>query len=246
MKKTGLAQTWRSLQQLPPSLPQNSQSGFTIIECLIAIVIVSILMTALSPVIVLSVATRVQSRRVELASQAARAYIDGVRNGTIDPPSNTILLNNYLQLDNFAGVLPPPTGAGSLSSCPTTAGNQYCQNSSTPGATPSLYCIDIDGGGCNNSITSKDLVIQAFRSVTSTSTDANQGYLLGIRVYRADAFNDNVSLSQTKPPNNATPPKKLIFTGGLGDRKAPLVEMTTEIVTPKTNYASFCGRLGGC
>jgi len=47
---------------------QASQFGFTIVESLMAIVVVAILMTAISPVIILSVATRVQARRVELAT----------------------------------------------------------------------------------------------------------------------------------------------------------------------------------
>jgi len=248
LKKNGLAKKWRSLQQLQLSLPQNSQSGFTIIESLVAVVVLAVLLTALSPVIVLSVATRVQARRVELGTQAARAYIDGVRAGTIDAPSNTITLNEVNMTNNtfnsqrslFAAAPVPATGAGSLSSCPTTTGNQYCQNSST--TTPSLYCIDLDSGGCSSG-SPKDLVVQAFRSITSASTDSNQGYLLGVRVYRADAFNDNVPLNQ---PNNGTLPTQATFTGGLGNRKVPLVEMTTEIVTTGTNYGNLCSRLGGC
>jgi type II secretory pathway pseudopilin PulG len=38
-------------------------------------------MVGIAPVLVLSVATRVQARRVELGTQAARTYIDGVRSG---------------------------------------------------------------------------------------------------------------------------------------------------------------------
>jgi len=48
--------------------PKQAQFGFTIVESLMAIVVVAILMTAISPVIILSVATRVQARRVELAT----------------------------------------------------------------------------------------------------------------------------------------------------------------------------------
>jgi prepilin-type N-terminal cleavage/methylation domain-containing protein len=72
-------------QQASPS----SQSGFTIIESLVAVVVVGILLTAIAPVIILSVATRVQARRVELATDAAQTYIDGVRSKTIDPPPTT-------------------------------------------------------------------------------------------------------------------------------------------------------------
>lgn len=68
------------------NLLHSTQSGFTIIESLLAIIIVSLLMTAVAPVIALSVATRVQAKRVELATAAAKSYIDGVRSGSIKPP----------------------------------------------------------------------------------------------------------------------------------------------------------------
>ena len=70
-----------------------SQSGFTIVESLVAMLIISILMTVIAPVIVLSVGNRVQARRVELASGAARTYIDGVESGVIEPPKHTITLD---------------------------------------------------------------------------------------------------------------------------------------------------------
>ncbi len=65
------------------------QSGFTIVESLMAIVVVGILLTVIAPVITLSVATRVQARRVELATQAVKTYIDGIRTGAIAAPSHT-------------------------------------------------------------------------------------------------------------------------------------------------------------
>ena len=64
----------------------NSDSGFTIIESLVAIVVVSILLSAIAPVLVMSTAIRVQARRIELSTQAARTFIDGVRSGSITKP----------------------------------------------------------------------------------------------------------------------------------------------------------------
>lgn len=201
--------------KLKPKNPSSlllRQSGFTIVESLMAIVVVGILMTVVAPVIALSVATRVQARRVELATQAARNYIDGVKSGAIAPPT-------------------------------ITAANQYLLDSvAVPTALTDLYCVDLDGTpGCSSS-SSKDLAIQAFRTVTSTTgeaaSDPKKGYRLGIRVYRADAFSDSTPL--VKGTKQAT------FTGGMGNRKVPLVEMTTEISTEQTRFRDFCERLGGC
>jgi len=226
----------------PPSA--SSQSGFTIIESLIAIIVVSILMIGLSPVIVLSVATRVQARRVELATQAARDYVDGVRSGAIDPPGNTVNVGDKNKnLSKFADEAAPNT---TLPTCNTNAG-QYCSDDPNTG----LYCVDRDeSGGCENN-SAKDMIVQAFRSVYEDGNgdvvnDSEKGYLLGIRVYRADGFQNDGNLE--------TGQTQLASMGGLGDRKDPLFKLTTEIPPPINHepdqadsaYQDFCDRLGGC
>jgi type II secretory pathway pseudopilin PulG len=171
-------------------------------------------MSVIAPVIVLSTASRVQARRVELATQAARAYVNGVKAGTINPPPS--ITGN---LEDYAA----PTSSGSLN----CTANSYCSSM------PSLYCVDFDGSNCSTSSLT-DMVVQAFR-VNPASTDVDQGYRLGIRVYRADAFKDTGTLKQQTKPT--------IFTAGLGDRKAPLMQMATEISTTQTQFQDFCDRL---
>ncbi|MGB5959988.1 MAG: prepilin-type N-terminal cleavage/methylation domain-containing protein, partial [Coleofasciculaceae cyanobacterium] len=134
---------------------QNSiaakSSGFTIIECLLAIIIVSVMLTAVAPVIVLSVATRVQARRVEQATMAGRNYIDAVRGGTIPAPASLITLNEVdatgaftPDRSSFAAAPPPPAETTlSCSGDPTDPVYPYCTND----ASLSLYCVD-NGGGC--------------------------------------------------------------------------------------------------
>ncbi len=221
---------------------QSRQSGFTIAESLMAVVVVSILMAAIAPAIALSVATRVQARRIEQASQAARAYVDGVKAGTITAPSHSVAQSSFATVGQTTSPTPiaPPTG-GSLSlSCgsPTTgldAGattNYYCPNTTTS----SLYCINGDQtAGCSsNSV--RDLIVQSYRSVTSIPTDQN--YILGVRVYRAEGFKTSDAFD--KAGQQAT------FTGGLGKLKAPLLQMTTEITGTQPKYQEYCDRLGGC
>ena len=81
----------------------------------------------------------------------------------------------------------------------------------------------------------RDLIIQAFRSTPSGDPD----YLLGVRVYRADGFSDADEPLETEG-------QQLTATGGLGDRKTPLVQVTTEVVSNAANLADYCNRLGGC
>ncbi|OWY64815.1 hypothetical protein B7486_45360 [cyanobacterium TDX16] len=205
--------------------PQSNQSGLTIIECLVAVLVVSVLMAAIAPAIALSVATRVQARRVERATQAARSYIDGLSAGTISAPSQTASLP-------FATNATVPTGSSSWS-CTTTATNLYCSNITTS----SLYCIDLDVSSNGYTCTKdsvNDFIVQAFR------TGNAQNYLLGIRVYRADGFSDSSTFQKSDGTS-----KKIAstYTSGLGNRKAPLIEMITEISPERPKYTDFCNRL---
>ncbi|MHC5830792.1 MAG: prepilin-type N-terminal cleavage/methylation domain-containing protein, partial [Nostoc sp.] len=81
------------IKHKPQQISQPSdESGFTIIESLVAIIVVAILLAAIAPTIVIATATRVQSKRVELATQAVRTFIDGVKTGAVTTPATTITL----------------------------------------------------------------------------------------------------------------------------------------------------------
>jgi len=229
------------------SYSKSRQGGFTIIESLVAIVVVSILLAAIAPVIILSVATRVQARRVEFATQAAKSYIDGVRTKQIQPPA------------------PPATDTALKDSDVTTnpgsidcAANFYCTNTTgttstgTPPSPTNFYCVDFDGVGnpnipndppkCHSSSTT-DMVVQVFRNKTSTT-----GYALGVRVYRANAFKSGITFKALKDSTSNNPIKQQqTFTGGtgLGNQQAPLVEMSTDITDTVPSYGDLCNRLQG-
>jgi len=251
------------IRQPKQLFPPETQSGFTIVECLLAIILVSILLTAIAPVIALSVATRVQARRVEQATQAAKSYIDGVRAGKIAPPQNIVVVKpnktnetndpNTALFTGAAGAAAPvgQPGWDCLPVDPENPNNSYCK---TPAGTAAVYCIGLDDTpGCNSG-SSRDFIIQPLRSVRPAPSDisgttadpsdnGNEGYLLGVRVYRTDALDGSITLQTAKPVNNV---RAAAYTGGAGNRSLPLVEMTTEIRTGSTDYASFCDRLGGC
>ncbi|MEP6490564.1 prepilin-type N-terminal cleavage/methylation domain-containing protein [Microcoleus vaginatus] len=162
-------------QKQHQNLSQAPDGGYTIIESLVAMIVVSVLMIAIAPVMAFSVATRVQARRTELATQAARTYIDALRTGAIKP----------VQGSGF----PIPAPANDLAGAPV----------------PTLidtYCVDMDGGGCA-STSNKDFLVQgAWLNKNVTGTDpTSKGYQLLVRVYRADSFASGVTL---KAPKNAT------------------------------------------
>jgi prepilin-type N-terminal cleavage/methylation domain-containing protein len=227
------------LGKILASYSKSRQKGFTIIESLVAIVVVSVLLAAIAPVIVLSVATRVQARRVEFATQAAKSYIDGVRTKQIEPPAPPTS-------DTPLKDIPAPTNPGSLN----CAANSYCTttgttSTGTPPSPTNLYCIDLDGLPSSSTETPKcesssttDMVVQVFRNKTSAT-----GYALGVRVYRANAFKSGITFKASK--DNVK--QQQTFTGGtgLGNQQAPLVEMSTDITDTVPSYSDLCNRLQG-
>ena len=222
--------------------PQSSQAGFTIIESLIAIIVVSILLVGLSPIIVLSIANRVQARRVELGTQAARTYIDGVKSGVIGDVVNSGATYQLPTITNIPpSQVPAPNAAGNLTCDLTT---HLCNSN------PSLYCVPGTPPSSNpspgnsslcsiNSVT--DMVVQAYTYQLNPAVppDLTQGYVLGVRVYRADAFKESGKL-KTAAVDSA---RSQAFTGGLGDRTAPIVEISTDIAGKNTKYNTYCDRL---
>jgi len=210
-------------RQQQQNLSQSQDGGYTIIESLVAMIVVSVLMIAIAPVMAFSVATRVQARRVELATQAARTYIDALRTGAIKSGQ-----------DEFP--IPAPANDLAGASIPTF---------------DKTYCVDMDGEKTGTEYcpasSNKDFRVQgAWLNKDVTNADpTSKGYELLVRVYRADSFATDVKL---KAPKNATKQSVVGPGFGLGDRTMPVVEMTTQIppTTGETSpYESLCARLKG-
>ncbi|MFM6355669.1 MAG: prepilin-type cleavage/methylation domain-containing protein [Planktothrix sp.] len=197
--------------------PPHSQAGYTLLEGLMAVIVVSVLLLAIGPVIAFSVGTRFQAKRVELATQAARTYIDGVKSGAI--PAPTIESTNP-------------------------------KEKSVPTDITQLYCVDFDGDKNNDSqlceTTSQvDMVVQGI-AYNGCSTDPNSGYLLDVRVYRANSFDPSNTAGIKQPSAQAPLTADSGTTNALGNRSLPMVQMTTEVV-PKDpqniDYVSLEKRL---
>jgi prepilin-type N-terminal cleavage/methylation domain-containing protein len=247
--------------------PTKQDGGFTIVESLLAIIIVGILLVGIAPVMVISVATRIQAKRVESATQAARTYIEGTRATSIQAPNSRVFMKPTAEgtLKNtitdgvlFDGAVEPPpvdalsgcltqTAAKANTNCKT---NSYVINDLLDSTKPSLYCFDVDGDGVCSVDSLQDMIVQSFRSTTiedtsSTVLDAEQGYILGIRVYRADGFDGSAPL---KASNSTDSQRAATFAGGLGDKKAPIVEITTDITIRGSDitklFPNICTRLG--
>jgi len=206
-------------QKQHQNLSQPRDGGYTIIESLVAMIVVSVLMIAIAPVMAFSVATRVQARRTELATQAGKAYIDALRSQSI----------------KFRG---PIKGFPAKSTATTQA---TLPNTPVPTGKDDLYCVDMDEKlDCDPSST-KDFYVQgAWLNPDTSITNGDptlKGYQLLVRVYRADSFAPGVIL-------NSAPQGKKQSVVGLGDRRRPVVEMSTEIpASGNPSYKSIFERL---
>ena len=182
-----------------------------------ALMVAAILLTVLSPLVVLSTSYRVQARRIDLATQAARSYIDGLRSDSIGPPSDNSA--------DFSVNTPNEVGVSAPQALPTDPGTCLDKNlNSLP--------------NCNDPTNKPFLVIQAFRNGPPPVNDDGdgkfdsipEGYCVGVRVYRGDAF-DGTTLT-TQPPKS----------GLSNSQYAPLVVMRAEIIN-QTTFDAYSDRI---
>lgn len=215
--------------QLPQKHNINKDAGFTIMESLIAMVVVSSLMLAISPVLILSASTRVQSRRVELSAQIARSFIDGVRSGRIKAEDITTVNININQNALSSRNITNSTDGYLISSASMAA----------PTSEAGLYCVQSDGtiqppeNNCENRL----FFIQA-RRTSINGSDPKDGYRLAVRVYRKDIDFDKTVLANTNTTKNTQ------AVVGSGNKQAPLVEIIADIANNNTSFTDLCNRLG--
>lgn len=183
----------------------NLEAGFSLLESLVAAAVVGILIVSIAPMVALSTSARINARRIDQATQAARSYVDAIRGGvidTIDFPSTLVkslpnAQGQYVFEDPVAAnsIQPPktPTGTGTGAIFDHT---KICDNSLAAnvdaGKVPGI-CVDAGGGGWSIN-DPQDLFIQPMRSgplssaLNASANLKSQGFWLAVRVYRADAL----------------------------------------------------------
>ncbi|TVR15690.1 MAG: type II secretion system protein [Phormidium sp. GEM2.Bin31] len=194
MKPRALIQTKRFLTHRPDRLtPVTSQDdGLTLIEGLVAILIVSAVIVGITPMMFLSVATRIQNRRAEQALQLAHGQIDQIRvlmeQGITDGNIGQIepQLPPLAGESNINEVGPPTQIVNSLMSTNSTCNNLTNLAQLTPNA---LFPVDVNGD-CQ-----ADFYMQTFRTNqinARTQSNANTPdvpliFRMGVRVYYRNA-----------------------------------------------------------
>lgn len=202
------------------STTQTQEQGLTLIECLVAIIMVALIGSAIAPALVISVATRVQSQRAEQALQLAQSEIDRVRllvergeAATADLPPAVANLNDEAAIADVAGPLAANPVATLTSPFQTRlaslGGNQFA--------------------------------VQVYRSPGLTINNVPVAFTMGVRVY------DEQALAAEGGGNLPTVPASLGMTGGPGQRtERPLAALYTTVAVSEAsnslcNYIQYVG-----
>ncbi|MGA7937190.1 MAG: type II secretion system protein [Kovacikia sp.] len=159
---------------------KQAEQGLSLIECLVAIIIVSLTILAITPPILLATGTRVQSRRAEQANHIAQSEVDRIRllveRGTFaitDLPAIGTGGNT-----NIGAVGAATTVASNLLSSPSSC-NTYPGTAAV--AWNSLVQVDVDGDCV------PEYVMQVYRNTgwwgTNPLTNPPSAFDVGVRVY---------------------------------------------------------------
>jgi prepilin-type N-terminal cleavage/methylation domain-containing protein len=193
-----------------PAKPSAPDQGLTLIECLVAIVMVALVAGSIAPVMVISVASRVNSQKAEQALGIAQAEIErtrslveqGVYNNANLPPIGSTASSAVEENEDISLVLGP--------------------NLSVTNSTSFAFAkrVGIDG---REASTAQQFLVQRFRSAGYTPASASTpiAFNLGVRVY---------DISATGTGNLPTDVASLGLTGGTGERsQRPLAALYTTI-----------------
>lgn len=189
------------------SLAQDNNSGLTLIEGLVAIVIIATTTAVMTPMVILSVGTRIQSQRAEQAFQLAQAEVDRIKviverggNYTLNIAQTNPAVISQADFDD-AALVPPPNVIDNTA---------YSTN------------ITAARGISTDDDAAPEYAVQIFRTEGITRGGKPVAFDLGVRVYRADVFDgDPLGVEQAQ----------LAITSGEGQSGSrPLANIYTSVV----------------
>jgi len=189
-----------------------NEDGLTLIECLVAVVVIAITTAAIAPMLVFSVATRVQNQKAEQALQLAQAEVDKIR---LEVEQGGDYGDRLLNLSLFSTTSTNPVTV--------PAPTSFIASTTAVGDWKEARKIDFDGDGDD------DFAIQIFRT-PGVEVEPDLGgsvktpvvFDMGVRVYDARAEANIGKLS--------TDEAGLTFTSGDGDRsRQPLAVLYSQI-----------------
>lgn len=190
------------------SQSSDPEAGLTLLECLAAIIVVGLIGAAIAPVMVISIASRVQSQKSEQALSLAQGEVDRIR----------VIIER--DGDNLAGVALPPA----VTLADITAGLGPDDISAAADYYDTDYTkareVDIDPERENG----PDFAVQVYRDEGVLVGGQPAAFALGVRVYEFETV-DNAT------GNLDTDQASIGLTQSQGERGSkPLATLYTTVV----------------
>ncbi len=198
---------------------RSTEKGLTLIESLAAIVIFSLAITAVTPPIILSMATRVRAHRAQQSMQLAQGEIDRVRR-VVEAGSQ-----KYGSVEDYKSQLPPEDGAAEPEKVAAPNASSGACSEGLPTVSTQYCTVEVNG---------TTFGIQSFRTntieqaSTAAGGDVPVAFNLGVRVYTQGSLNQG---------NLSTEPASLSFSART-DGSAPLIVHYATVVRSDLNHSA--------
>lgn len=201
-----------------------STAGLTLLECLVAIMVIAVTVAAITPPIFVAVATRIQNQKAEQAQLLAQQEIDRIR----------VLVERGTT--NLADLPPVPASSGSTTfqgfEAPNSApaANTSLNDRSQANSARRAYLADVDNDG------REDFLVQIYRD-SGTLNDSGQvaAFMMGVRVYAASPQTRQNLAAGTLQVQQAA----LKFVTGRGQQVSrPLAAVYSEVARSDSNLSS--------
>lgn len=197
-------------------LKNGNNSGLTLIECLVAIVVIGITAVVVAPVIAISVATRTQSQRAEQAFQLAQAEVNRIKFTVDNSATYTVSASTVAAADDVDDLRNVPAPGAINNNLYSTAANAVAAKG-----------IDVDGDG------TVDYAAQIFRTGGIETAGTPVAFDLGVRIYEARLF-------PAQPNTLGTEQARIGLTSGEGQGGSrPLSVLYTSVIKSDTEN-SLC------
>ena len=197
----------------------SSDQGLSLIEALVAIVVIAVTGAMMVPPLFLTAATRVQNRRAEQALQIAQAEIDRIRT-LVEQDNHDVSLLPF-EVSGGLDNVPPPSGFDSNFVKSVEQCNAYTGAPMADAVTLIPVDTDVDNNDCT-----ADFYMQVFRSEDpgASGTKPNE-FRVGVRVFGASVTSNLGNLTADDVTEAS-----LKFTTGEGNQsRRPLAVLFTDV-----------------
>jgi len=232
---TSLSRWQRLTLSLSKRNPVETTQGLTLVECIMAIVVIALTTAMITPPLFIAAATRMQNQRAEQAMQIAQGEVDRIR-ALVEWEEHTPDRLPAITQSRPVGTTSAPSSLTSVRSQDATCSNDYDPDQSLP--LQAAYGVDItDDGLCQ-----PDFAVQMFRTQPNnlppgeTAGEQRPGtFCLAVRVYGKPAIN---STGNGFARELETTPASLRFTTGEGNpRTRPLAVIITPMVWSDRSFS---------